>query len=201
MALKLSNRDIKNIDQQVVKDNSFRKNLKSIIEKEFNHVHTEFLKAFDSHPVTQEIQGGPSATNISRTLGGVGNLFTYIGFSEGSNPIKPLRKLLEFYQIHYHPRPNYMSIQIEVPTKDQIFGATPLPWATGRSWARGIERGISGLGRYLVKNSRIAKSKSGFAIQTDAPVRGGRFSNTAYMSALLNSYYKEIQKLEKKTFS
>ena len=94
-----------------------------------------------------------------------------------------------------------MSIQIEVPTKDQIFVATPLPWATGRSWARGIERGISGLGRYLVKNSRIAKSKSGFAIQTDAPVRGGRFSNTAYMSALLNSYYKEIQKLEKKTFS
>ncbi len=94
-----------------------------------------------------------------------------------------------------------MSIQIEVPTKQEVFGATPMPWATGRSWARGIERGISGLGQYLVKSSRIAKSKSGFAIQTDAPVRGGRFSNTSYMSALLNDYYKEIQKLEKKTFS
>ena len=76
-----------------------------------------------------------------------------------------------------------------------------MPWATGRSWARGIERGISGLGQYLVKSSKIAKSKSGFAIQTDTRVRGGRFSNTSNISALLNNYYKEIQKLEKKTFS
>ncbi len=201
MAIKLSNRDLQNIDQQIVKDNSFKKRVKQIVEGEFNRIHVDFLKAFEGHPVTQEIRGGPSAANISRTLGGVGNLFTYIGFNLGSDPIKSLRKLLEAYEIHYHPRNKYMSIQIEVPTKEQVFIATPMPWATGRSWARGIERGISGLGKYLVKSSRIAKSKSGFAIQTDTRVRGGRFSNTSYISALLNNYYKEIQKLEKKTFS
>ena len=201
MALKISNRDLQNINKKVVKDVSFKKAIKDTIDKEFKTIYTDFLKAFDSHPVTKEIQGGASATNISKTLGGIGNLFTYIGFDSGSQPINPLRKLLEFYQIHYHPRPKYMSIQIEVPTKEEVFAATPMPWATGRSWARGIERGISGLGQYLVKSSRMAKSKSGFAIQTDAPVRGGRFSNTSYMSALLNAYYKEIEKLEKKTFS
>ena len=197
----LSNRDLENATQQIVKENSFKKEVKQVIQKEIESIHQQFLNNFDSHPVTLEIQGGPMATNISKTLGGIGNLFTYIGFSAGSNPIAPLRKLLEFYQINYHPRRDYMSVKIEVPTKEEVFATTPMPWATGRSWARGIERGISGLGQYLVKSSRIAKSKSGFAIQTDAPVRGGRFSNTSYMSALLTAYYKEIEKLEKKTFS
>ena len=75
-----------------------------------------------------------------------------------------------------------------------------MPWATGRSWARGIERGISGLGRYLVSSKNIAKSRSGKAIEVKGRVRGGRFSNTSYLSTLLNDYYKKIQQLEKKTF-
>ena len=200
MAL-LSNRDLQNVTQQIVKEDAFKQEAKQIVQKDVEAIHKQFLKSFDSHPVTLEIEGGAMATNISKTLGGIGNLFTYIGFQAGSNPIAPLRRLLEFYQIHFHPRKNYMSVRIEVPTKEEVFAATPMPWATGRSWARGIERGISGLGHYLVKSSRMAKSKSGFAIQTDAPVRGGRFSNTSYMSALLNAYYKEIEKLENKTSS
>ena len=76
-----------------------------------------------------------------------------------------------------------------------------MPWATGRSWARGIERGISGLGKYLVKDTRVARSRSGTAIQTKSKVRNGKFSNTSYLSMLLNNYYKDIKNLEKKTFS
>jgi len=197
----LSNRDMQIATRQIVKDGLFKKEVKQVIQKEFDIIYKHFLNNFDSHPVTMEIKGGPKARNISKTLGGIGNLFTYIGFDSSSNPIGDLRKILKTYEIHYHPRKNYVSVQIEVPTKEEVFIATPMPWATGRSWARGIERGISGLGQYLVKSSKIAKSKSGFAIQTDTRVRGGRFSNTSYISALLNNYYKEIQKLEKKTFS
>lgn len=197
----LSNRDLQNVQKQIVRENSFKKEVENVIRKEFESIHKQFLTNFDSHPVTQEIKGGSSATNISKTLGGVGNLFTYIGFASGSDPIKKLRELLNTYEIQYHRRKTYIYTKIEVPTKEEVFAVTPMPWATGRSWARGIERGISGLGQYLVKSNNIRKSKSGHAIQIKGRVRGGRFSNRSYISSLLNDYYKNIKKLEKKTFS
>ena len=110
------------------------------------------------------------------------------------------QNLLRNYEIQYHPRAESLRVNINVPTKEKVFAATPLPWASGRSWARGIERGISGLGQYLVKTDKIRQSKSGRAIQVKGRIRGGKFSNTPYMSALLNDYYKKIQKLENKTF-
>ena len=38
------------------------------------------MKEFDRHPITRELQQGPSSTNLSGTLGGTGNLFSFIGF-------------------------------------------------------------------------------------------------------------------------
>ena len=200
MAAILSTQDRRKINQQAFRDKSVTVYLKSQLEDHFKDIYKEFITSFNAHPVTQEIEGGARSTNISGTLGGVGNLFTYIGFDSGSNPIKPLRNLLETYDIRYNITRDRIQITIEVPTKEEVFLATPLPWAMGRSWARGIERGISGFGEYLVKNTRLARSKSGFAIQTDSKIRGGRFSNTSYMSTLLNNYYKKIKQLENKTF-
>ena len=201
MALKLSNKELQTIEKQATKESSFKQEVRRVVQKEFINIHKQFLSNFDAHPVTIEIKGGTSATNISKTLGGIGNLFTYIGFDEGSDPIKGLRNLLNVYEIQYHNRKRSISVQIKVPTKEEVFIATPMPWATGRSWARGIERGISGLGQYLVKSNRVGRSRSGYAIETQARVRGGRFSNRSYISSLLNDYYKNIKNLEKKTFS
>ena len=71
-----------------------------------------------------------------------------------------------------------------------------MPWATGRSWARGIESGISGLGYYL-KVSRDS-SRSGLGIQSPRRVRasGVKFKNTQYISALIKKYKKEFQNLK-----
>ena len=52
------------------------------------------LELFNNHPITKEIDSGNQATNLSNTLGGVGNLFTYIGFEEGSKPTDIIRKYL-----------------------------------------------------------------------------------------------------------
>ena len=196
----LSNIELRNIQTQILRENSVKKAVKKHIQSTFEDVQKQFLKSFNEHPVTMEIEGGPTAGNISRTLNGVGNLFTYIGFSEGERPIDQLRKLLEKYEIQYHPHRNYITVSIIVPTKEEIFAATPVPWAAGRSWVRGIERGLSGLGQYLYKGRRIVKSKSGYAIQVRGKVRSGRFSNVKYISSLLNDYYKAIKKIEDKRF-
>ena len=81
---------------------------------------------------------------------------------------------------------------ITLPTAQQIFSITPLPWATGRSWAQGIEVGISGLGYLLRKN----KGRSGAAIQSRVKVRGGRFKNTSYISAFIKKYRKRFEELK-----
>ena len=71
-----------------------------------------------------------------------------------------------------------------------------MPWAVGRSWARGIETGISGLGYYLKKTKN---SRSGLGIQTTIEqVRTGvMFKNSKYISDLINRFNKELKQLNK----
>ena len=79
---------------------------------------------------------------------------------------------------------------INFPEPKDIFSVTPMPWASGRSWARGVESGISGLGYYLFK--KTSQSRSGEAIQTSVSINSVRFKNTAYISSLLAKYKKQF---------
>ena len=151
-----------------------------------------------SLPVTQEILQGPDGSNISGTLDGVSNLFAFIGFNKGQQPILPILEALENTNIQYRkPLKKGQKVgavyTVTLPTAEEIFSITPLPWATGRSWAQGIERGLSGLGYLLRKNN---KGRSGSAIQSSVKVRGGRFKNTAYISAFITKYSKRFKELK-----
>ena len=76
----------------------------------------------------------------------------------------PLENLLRKYAVKVYSRKGNTTVNIEVPTLQEAFAITPMPWASGRSWARGIEVGISGLGQYLAIEA--ASSRSGEGIQT-----------------------------------
>ena len=54
----------------------------------------EMIKDFSSHAVSAEIEGGPTASNLSGTLGGYGNLFSFIGFSQGEDPLSAIKDML-----------------------------------------------------------------------------------------------------------
>jgi hypothetical protein len=190
---------LKEVQKAAPREASYIKGVKLAIEKKVKSAQQNLLKSFEKHPVTAEIAGGASSSNLSGTLGGIGNLFTYIGFSSGDKPLSILRILLEKYEIRYHHAKARTTINITVPTAADLFKATPMPWATGRSWAKGIETGISGLGRYLYQDS--SRSRSGGAVQVKGRLRSGKFSNTSYLSSLLNNYYKEIRKIEKETIT
>ena len=137
-----------------------------------------------------------SASNISGTLQGITNLFSFIGFDSEADPIDPVVKILQtttFEQTSY--RSNIINYRVNLPTKDQIFDATPLPYIPGRSWAKGIETGISGLGFYLKRKSKA--SRSSFGIQSEYQVRKGvKFRNTKYISSLLKKYEIEFKNLQ-----
>ena len=171
-----------------------KRNFNKEFKEKFEKTKKELIDEFISHPVTVEILSGPFSANISGTLSGVSNLFAFIGFQNGDNPTEPILRILN--GITYRESGNAKSgigkeYTIDIPTADEIFAITPMPWATGRSWAKGIETGISGIGYLLNKSSR--SSRSGVAIQAEKKIRGGRFNNTPYISALIKKYNKKFK--------
>lgn len=165
--------------------------------KMFEDMKRAMIKDFLDHPVTREINAGPSSGNISRTLGGYGNLFSFIGFDASDDPIAPIVDLLNRSHIKISRATirGQISISIEIPSPQQIFKVTPLPWAPGISWAQRIEVGLSGLGKYIKKDS--VPSRSGTGVQTRNQIRGGGFSNTKYISTFLNLWKKKFLAIEK----
>jgi len=188
-------RDVKNaLSRQV--PNLAKNKIRGEIRKKFLEIKNQMISEFISNPITQEIMTGPTGPNISGTLNGVSNLFAFIGFDRGAQPIMPILELLEKTELIYKKNLSKPKIGVEfevtMPTKEQIFAITPLPYETGRSWAEGIERGLSGLGHLIRKNA----GRSGSAIQTRVKVRKGKFQNVPYISALLNKYAKKFKDLK-----
>jgi|TARA_R110002020_G_scaffold375166_1_gene586377 hypothetical protein len=176
---------------------ALRRSFEKEAKRQFKEIKAEMIKEFLSHPVTQEIMEGPNAPNLSGTLGGASNLFAFIGFNAGDQPVAPILERLEavdiIYNKEYREKGIGVSFNVFLPTAEDIFSITPLPWATGRSWAEGIERGISGLG-YLLRKSG---GRSGAAVQSRvSKVRGGRFQNMPYMSSFIKRYKKRFEELK-----
>lgn len=166
---------------------------------ELDKAKNQLLNDFDSHEVTKEIQGGAGAKNSSNTLGGYGNLFTFIGFDGSADPISPLRSLLaRSIQIQsLRKKSNELSfiLKFSVPTKEEIAAVTPSPWST-ESWVNAVERGMSGLGKYLYSNdpNRFTTSRSRGGIQAEFDIRSSQSSKPVdYMTGILKRMLKNIE--------
>lgn len=173
-----------------------RKSFEDQARERFEKIKAEMIAEFLAHPITQEIMAGPTASNTSNTLGGNGNLFSFIGFEKGEDPIKPILDLFQSMHILFQKQiDSGVQFSINFPDSKEVFDITPMPWAEGRSWAKGIETGISGLGYYMFQKSNI--SRSGEAVQTETKLnKGFSFKNTSYISAFLAKYRKKIQQLK-----
>jgi hypothetical protein len=174
-----------------------RPEIRKLFQRSFQKKKNEMIAEFLNHPVTIEIKGGVNSTNISGTLGGgSGNLFSFIGFDSNDDPIEPILRILEQISFDYlNTSTKRINYRINLPSAKEIFAATPMPWATGRSWAKGIETGISGLGFYLRKET--PNSRSGLGIQSPRKVRKkSKFKNIKYISDLIKRYEKEFSNLQ-----
>lgn len=152
------------------------------------------MREFDRHPVTQELEAGPTAVNFSGTLGGYGNLFSFIGFPAGSEPTEALRQLLasvEFKQTQFRNRMWYF--RVGIPSRADVEHVTPMPWEGGNSWAIGIERGISGLSHYMY--IKWMGSRSGTGLQL--PYENWddlQFETQPYITEILRNFRQRINK-------
>ena len=166
--------------------------------KTFESSKQRLVNDFKNHPVTREIQAGPTAQNLSGTLGGYGNLFTFIGFVFGTNPTHVVENMLrnnvklgQIKKTSISKNTVRVSVDIDMPSKTAFFAATPLPFGGGKSWLYGIESGISGFGNYMFKKWKTSRSGRGF--ETKKKIRGGSFKNTSYFSSMLLDFTKRIR--------
>ena len=168
-------------------------------EKKIQKLKNNLIQEFANHSVTKEILEGNKSPNYSQTLGGYGNLFTFIGFESSDNPIDPIFKKLENITIDYKIKYDTLYIYITMPTPEDIWEVTPMPWQEGRSWAKGIESGISGLNFFIFLKKSSDKSRSGFGIQSEKRTRSYfRYTPTSYISTLLKKYKTKFSSLASK---
>ena len=169
----------------------------------FERIKKAMVKEFLNHPVTEELMAGPKSPNTSGTLNGYGNLFSYIGFYDGDDPIKPVLEEFEKSTIIFSGLiEGGASWKIYIPDKQDIWSASPMPWAIGRSWAKGIETGISGVGYYLYSERKnLQNSRSGPAIQSQNKLGRPRFKNVKYISAILDKYEQKFSQLDEASIS
>lgn len=170
-------------------------------EEIFEPAVNKLKRDFEKHPVTKEIDGGIDSPNYSKTLIGFNsdegkNLYSFIGFYDGDDPLEAIRERLD----EDHPdgpklkyikgsqvRNLVFQFRITPPNKDEIYNETPMPWANGISWAERVELGMPGVTRFLNKIG-LRSSRSGGGIQVKSDLRSTRFSNRRFLSQIFGDF-------------
>ena len=175
------------LSSKKAKDKAFEK-----AEKKVQAEKSKLIDAFENHEVTKEITAGPKASNTSGTLGGYGNLFSFIGFDAGSDPITPIKETLNEIEVkNVKLNGDKYSASVKYPSQNEIKKVTPLPFENGKSWAIGIEDGISGFTQYIYTKFLDGRSKEG--IQSDKRSNSGSFKKQDYLNSLLQDFIKNIK--------
>ncbi len=186
------------VRKAISSNKQYQAEVKKLIKGQFEERKNELINQFEQHPVTAEISNEESA-NISNTLGGYGNLFGFLGFDQGSDPITPIKQVLKnttkISNISIKSSTDNILLTYSVPELDDFDSAAKLRW-DATNWVKGVERGISGFQNFMSK----AAGESGQGIQVKGKVKpfiGGanRFRNTKYMTSLINKFKLSINTL------
>ena len=143
-----------------------------------------------------EIRVGNTASNSSGTLGGYGNLFSYIGFYEGFDPIAPIEEYLRNFVFNARAfyRGGNLTFAVKWPDMKVIRNLSRMPWEEGNSWVDGIEEGISGFSSYMY-DLASGKGRSGAAIQKKSKTGVvSTFSTRQYLPTMLMDAQKRFRK-------
>ncbi|MEY4342270.1 MAG: hypothetical protein RL736_60 [Pseudomonadota bacterium] len=190
MAGQINKKELLNI---VYNSNAVKNVAMQIVKENFEKEKQQLIQEFSTHPITQELEAGENSDNSSGTLGGYGNLFSFIGFRIGDYPTEKVKELLRKISVQKRVgrQNNGFVFRINVPSKDELISATKMPWESGRSWLFGIEQGISGLGAYLY--GKFEESRSGTGIQTRKNYSGRIYRPTKYFTSIYNRFQNKLK--------
>jgi hypothetical protein len=191
------NVNISAIRSKAMNSPKFTKLAQAEVKSRFERAKAGLLQDFLNDVVTNEIRAGNTAGNSSGTLGGYGNLFSYIGFYEGFDPIAPIEEYLKGFVFNARAvssRNGNLTFSIKWPSLNTIKNLSRMPWEEGNSWVEGIERGISGFSNYMY-DLASGKGRSKAAIQQKSDTGGvSTFSTRKYLPTMLAESQKRFRK-------
>ena len=191
--IKLNKREL---DKAVGNSKAFQKKAYDLAQRKMEEAKALMIQEFNLHPVTQEIEMGENASNISGSLGGYGNLFSFMGFSLGSKPTKEVEKfLIKSIKLQKASSKKTSTLRkefvINAPTLND-FQFASMPWESGNSWVKSVEKGISSFSYFMHK--AYEASRSGMGIQIDNNLRNKSSTPVKYMSEILEKFRKRLLK-------
>ncbi len=180
------------LNEDILKSPSVKRAIAEILDKEIEKYKADLISEFSNHPVTQELRQGENASNISGTLGGYGNLFSFIGFNRGDNPVLSVLNLLNKIKLNKRGKftNGFYQFQVNIPSEPDLNNASRLPWESGRSWLFDIEKTISGIGAYLFVRSKSSRSGSGVQIKNASFSRS--FNSVKYFGTMYRNFLKKM---------
>ena len=176
-------------------DRAMGRTIRNFIAPKLQQKQDRLVKNFKTDKITVELNAGPTASNSSGILGGYGNLFSFIGFDAGTDPTDVIEKIFEQkfrFRVRRINKTGKYKITFFIPSIEEIYGLTPLPWASGSSWVSGIEKGMSNVGSFLYSSRGFGQSRAGTGIQAKTKSSGVTFRNTPYITRLLNNFKRTL---------
>ena len=167
-------------------------------KKKADSLKKEALAEFEAHPVTKELQRGPSGGGSS-LLGGRGNFFGFLGFREGEQPVEIVRDTLDDHIKIRNPKGTLKKISdtsfvwefdINIPSATEIYNITPLAWSS-KSWVKAVERGLTNYTKTIFKESQ--DSRSGVALQAKQNIGFITFRPTPYITNILKKLKAQLK--------
>ena len=164
---------------------ALEKEAKIIANQILEEKKKEYISQILNHPVSIELNNGPSASNISNTLDGKGNLYSFIGFDAGDQPVQDVVDAIDKNTRiqSKNSKDGFFNFEVLTPSLEELGSYTPMPFEGGNSWLKGIEKGISGFSNY-VYGLLFPTSRSGRGIQSENQIRRASYKPTKYFSVL-----------------
>ena len=176
-------------------DRAMGTTIRNYVAPKLQKKQERLVKNFLTNKITIELKAGPTASNTSGILGGYGNLFSFIGFDAGTDPTDVIEKIFEQkfrFRVRRINKTGKYKITFFIPSIEEIYGLTPMPWASGSSWVDGIEKGMSNVGSYLYSSRGFGQSRAGTGLQAKNKSSGVSFRNTPYITRLLNNFKRTL---------
>lgn len=195
--------NLNKLRKKVSDSRSVRKKIGDAFEKQLVNRQKKLVIAFDGHPVTQEVQGGRDASNISGALNGYGNLYTFLGFNHPEDPTSVIRSYLAA-KIPYKITSSRSTAKgFAIYFKASLPGIRDIQALSilshlGRSWVTGVEMGkVDGFQYYLNRKKYIwTSSNSGKGIQIDKRLRNTNIKPIKYVNHLLERFRESLKEIK-----
>jgi hypothetical protein len=202
------------IDRQA--ETAIYSKIKPLIKQEFDSKKEAMLRDFEQHPVTEALKAGAANPEVDDGLVNTahgGNLFSLLGFEEGTDPTVAVREVLtddvklNLSQTKRQVKTDVIEFRtpVRIPNLETVHEKVGqkqrLAW-TSRGFTQLIERGIPWFSSYLFDNRRRFgdASRSSTAIEAKnqktgglVKVRDGSFGPIRYVSDILARFKSLIQ--------